>query len=382
MNDGSGGWFKMYRSSLDHWTYEDAEAFKFWYTLILKAQFVPTKKVVKGKLVILAPGQVIYGRRKWSNDLNISESKLERIVRLLEEDGSIWTHRTNKCTIITLNNYKKYQSKEPLLSVPKNEENNQPQNIPQNQPQKTAPQSEKQGNNPPQNTPRNEQQTNHKPTEYKKVKKDKNDINYNCPYKDIVDLYHKYCISLSKIRNISDKRKKIIRKSYVAFDSDINNFKELFIKSEASDFLTGRKRDANNKFANWNCTFDFIIDESKMTEILEGKYDNRATVTKQEIPENNNTNNETAMMETAHSAWNIAIEASKHSGRGRDIEKHKYYENQLSSRARIAVSDFGGYGKISSSDITTTFAINAFRKCYNNVTDERIAILERKLRDE
>lgn len=91
------------------------------------------------------------------------------------------------------------------------------------------------------------------------------------PKTDIADefikLYHYICRSLPKVKAITDKRKKAIEKLMKKYTFE--DAKEVFTKSEESDFLTGR----NDR--GWKADIDFIIREDKFLNILEGKYDGK-----------------------------------------------------------------------------------------------------------
>jgi phage replication O-like protein O len=103
-----------------------------------------------------------------------------------------------------------------------------------------------------------------------KKKKDNNPptpLPENCPYDDILVLYHTNCISFPKVRELTDNRKKTLRARWKKYQST-EPFKELFQKAEASDFLSGR----NDKWHN--CNFDWMVNESNMVKVLEGSYDN------------------------------------------------------------------------------------------------------------
>ena len=90
-------------------------------------------------------------------------------------------------------------------------------------------------------------------------------------YQEIIDLFNSICVSLNKVRNLTDTRKKKIRNACETLDGDYEGF---FKKVEASDFLTGRN-------GAWrNCGFDWIMNKSNMVKILEGNYDNKETKTK------------------------------------------------------------------------------------------------------
>jgi len=89
------------------------------------------------------------------------------------------------------------------------------------------------------------------------------------PFAEIQKLYEEICKSYPKIRNLSEKRKASIRARYKEYNCDITVFEELFTKAEASPFLKGE----NDR--NWKADFDWMIAESNMAKILEGKYNDK-----------------------------------------------------------------------------------------------------------
>lgn len=101
--------------------------------------------------------------------------------------------------------------------------------------------------------------------EDKEKDKDKNRIRIN--YQQIADMYNDICISLPRITTLSDTRKKSIKARLTTYSVD--QFKELFTKAEASDFLKGK----NQK--NWQANFDWLIKDSNFAKVLDGNYDNK-----------------------------------------------------------------------------------------------------------
>ena len=83
----------------------------------------------------------------------------------------------------------------------------------------------------------------------------------------IADLYNDTCVSFPQVRTLSEKRKKDIKVRLKKYSLD--DFKTLFIKAEASDFLKG----ANKR--NWSATFDWLIEDGNMAKVLDGNYDNK-----------------------------------------------------------------------------------------------------------
>lgn len=94
-------------------------------------------------------------------------------------------------------------------------------------------------------------------------------------YKSIVATFNSTCHSLPKVRNITEQRKKAIKRTAKQVE-DAGGFSALFEKVEASDFLSGRN-------GGWNgCGFDWILKPANLTKILEGNYDNRAGASSQD----------------------------------------------------------------------------------------------------
>jgi len=89
------------------------------------------------------------------------------------------------------------------------------------------------------------------------------------PFEQIKQMYNEICVSLPKIQVIDGERRKAVAARYKTYGGDLEIFRILFEKSEASDFMKG----ANNR--NWSADFDWITKPTNMAKILEGKYDNR-----------------------------------------------------------------------------------------------------------
>ena len=88
------------------------------------------------------------------------------------------------------------------------------------------------------------------------------------PYKEIVELYHSICKSYPKLRNVSESRKKAIAARWKEHGQNLDTFRELFTRAEASPFLKGR----NDR--NWTADFNWLMNSDNMAKVLEGKYNN------------------------------------------------------------------------------------------------------------
>lgn len=98
---------------------------------------------------------------------------------------------------------------------------------------------------------------------YKESKEKKEDINYQ----EVADLYNDTCVSLPRLRTLSDSRKRAIKT--LLKKHTLEELKEVFTKAEASDFMKG------NNDRNWVANFDWIIKDSSFAKIIDGNYDNK-----------------------------------------------------------------------------------------------------------
>ena len=86
-------------------------------------------------------------------------------------------------------------------------------------------------------------------------------------YQLIADLFNGICVSYPKVTRLSQRRKDAIKARLK--DYSLEDFKEMFEKAEASDFLKGR----NDK--KWAANFDWLIKDANMAKVMDGNYDNR-----------------------------------------------------------------------------------------------------------
>ena len=77
---------------------------------------------------------------------------------------------------------------------------------------------------------------------------------------------------------MSESRKNAI-KARLNTGYTVDDFKTLFEKAEASDFLKGK----NNR--NWRATFDWLICDRNMAKVLDGNYDSLKREVKEDEPE-------------------------------------------------------------------------------------------------
>lgn len=100
------------RGIVDHWIYQDAEYFKVWVEMLLRARFShePEKKLIEGHLVTIEFGQFIFGRISWSDRLKISERRLRTLMdKLIADDMIRLVKRSPKFSVFCVTNYAKYR---------------------------------------------------------------------------------------------------------------------------------------------------------------------------------------------------------------------------------------------------------------------------------
>lgn len=89
----------------------------------------------------------------------------------------------------------------------------------------------------------------------------------NVPYEKIKNLYHEICVSYPKLIKLSDNRKTAIAARFKEYNYNIEIFRTLFMKAEDSEFLKG-------KTTSWKADFDWLMNQSNMTKVLEDRYKN------------------------------------------------------------------------------------------------------------
>jgi len=104
------GWIKIHRQILNNpIVTKDSDHFAIWMYLLLEAQHKPYDKVFNGKRITLQPGQLITGRKVIANHLNVSESKVFRVLKFLKSEQQIEQQTSSKSSMITVLNWDTYQ---------------------------------------------------------------------------------------------------------------------------------------------------------------------------------------------------------------------------------------------------------------------------------
>lgn len=233
-----GNWFKVYREAWDNpLVMKDSQHFAIWFTLLKLATVKPKKAIFKGKEITLQPGQLITGRQYLAGLFkDISESKVERILKTFEIGQQIEQQTSSQNRLISLKNWGKWQ--------------------------KSEQQTEQRVNN---EWTTSEQRVN----THKNIREEKK-------YKEVEKSLSLRARARERARELESRFKffkvKNFTKLIAAVEQNVNlDFARLVEKSEASDFLTGRNGKRNTDFS-----VEWLVCHSE--DILSGAYDNPTEV--------------------------------------------------------------------------------------------------------
>lgn len=106
------GWIKLYRQSVENGWLQNHKLWAFWSYCLLKASHKKSTIMVGFQRVDLEPGQFIFGRKKASFDLKLSEQEVRTCLKHLENYENITIKSTNKYTLVTLNKWEQFQGED------------------------------------------------------------------------------------------------------------------------------------------------------------------------------------------------------------------------------------------------------------------------------
>ena len=97
---------------MDSAVFQNADLLKVWIWCLLKATHEDYDLLVGLQLVKLKPGQFVTGRFKGAEELELKPSTFYKYIKSLESLQMISVKSNNKMTLITLENWAKYQTDE------------------------------------------------------------------------------------------------------------------------------------------------------------------------------------------------------------------------------------------------------------------------------
>ena len=89
-------YIKLFRKILTWGWYGDTNTFRVFMHILLKANYKPSE--YKG--VVVGAGECVFGRKKWSKELGISEQSIRTALSHLQSTNEITITSTNKFSII------------------------------------------------------------------------------------------------------------------------------------------------------------------------------------------------------------------------------------------------------------------------------------------
>lgn len=229
------GWMPIYRKVQNHWLWQDKPFAKgqAWMDLLLLASHNDNEFLFGNQVIKNEVGSFITSELKLMERWGWSKSKTRAFLKLLQDEQMIVKKSDSKKTIITIVNYSIYADYETAKKLQKD--------------------NKKTSKELPKDT----------------INNDNNDNNEN-KYIYIKDIYNEICVSFPRLTVLSVKRKQAIKARLNTYT--IEQFKEVFTKAEASDFLKGK----NNR--NWQANFDWLITDANMAKVLDGNYDSKSKV--------------------------------------------------------------------------------------------------------
>lgn len=132
------GWIKLHRKLLKNpVVMKDADHLALWTYLLLNAKREKCKAFFSGQQITLKPGQLIVGRRSIANELNISDSKVQRVLKTFASEQLFEQQTTSVNRLISINKWHEYQSSEPQTEPRVNHKVNHKKN--ESEPQSEQP---------------------------------------------------------------------------------------------------------------------------------------------------------------------------------------------------------------------------------------------------
>lgn len=108
-----GGWIKLHRKIWDNpIVTKSPERLAIWIYLLTEAAHSPHDITWKGQRITLQPGQLITGRKKIAEQLNVSESMVFRTLNEFKIDHQIEQQTDSHGSLISILAWNKYQVSE------------------------------------------------------------------------------------------------------------------------------------------------------------------------------------------------------------------------------------------------------------------------------
>ena len=103
------GWIKVHRQLTNHWIWDKPEYLKWWIDILMQSNIESKKVLIKGQLIQVNRGEVIYSYDTWANRWKINKSKVVRFLKMLEKDLMIELKNETVTTRLIVCKYDTYQ---------------------------------------------------------------------------------------------------------------------------------------------------------------------------------------------------------------------------------------------------------------------------------
>ena len=102
-------YIKLFRKLLNSPIFENEKALKIWIWCLLRATHKERLQLVGQQEIKLQKGQFVFGRKKASEELKMTESTIYKYIKLLEKLQMISINSNNKFSVITVERWEEYQ---------------------------------------------------------------------------------------------------------------------------------------------------------------------------------------------------------------------------------------------------------------------------------
>lgn len=109
-------WIKLYRKILKSPIWENEKALKVWIWCLVKATHEDRIQLVGQQEIFLEKGQFVFGRKKASQELQMTESTAYRYMKLLENLQMLNIKPNNKFSVVSIEKWEDYQLNEEMLN--------------------------------------------------------------------------------------------------------------------------------------------------------------------------------------------------------------------------------------------------------------------------
>lgn len=106
------GWFKLHRKIVTSPIFDNPEALKLWIWMLAKAAHQAHVQMIGNQNVPVAAGEFVFGRKAAAAALGMTESKIYRLLKMMEKNGMLTVRSNNKFSVVQIVNWGVYQHAE------------------------------------------------------------------------------------------------------------------------------------------------------------------------------------------------------------------------------------------------------------------------------